>query len=363
MRFAVALLMAALLAGCAADPEADDAPSLIIDADRPDTTYTDVETGPAVEPDWNATTAEAPVLVPGEWWRIRYDITAPGLEDTLVEVVRVVADVTEDGYLVGMPHAGWLKEAISFHAPAFGDVGPDLSYDTHNQRFEPVQFPLTAGSSWDTVLAAQPFVAEVTAADEHTATIEFTSVNPDGSAADPVLVALGIAPGDSTMTLTYDARQHEVVRMESPLGTWEVVEHGYGFEGWVTIPRGQDTAIDYGTFLAASESHTPLERTLEVPEDFNRMTMMHFVGTLNEAPAHMQARDVTPQGEEHVTEMTDSGYRLSFYEVRDPGGTWTVQDTVIGAGFTYHMGIAYFQYDIHLPDGARRADHGHEVIR
>lgn len=356
------VLAVLLLAGCIGDgTTSEPGPGTIIDEARPDTTYGDVETGPAAEPDHNATTARAPELVAGEWWRIRY---TGALADDLVEVVRVVADVTEDGYLMGMPHEGWLKEAISFHAPSFGDVGFDLSYDTHNQRFEPVRFPIQVGETWETPMATQPYRAEVTAADQHTATITFTSINDDASPADPLLVALGVLPGDTSMTLRYDARQHEVVSMETAIGTWEVVEHGYGYEGWVTIPRGAETPIDYGAFGPASQTHTPMERTLEVADDFNRMTMMHFLGSLNDAvPAHMEARDVTPDGQEQITTYTGGGFDLAFYEVKDPGGTWTVQDTIAGAGFTYHMGIAYFQYDILLPDGTRRADHSHAVIR
>ncbi|MGB1586018.1 MAG: hypothetical protein ACPHID_03100 [Thermoplasmatota archaeon] len=361
MRAWTLFLLTALLAGCAETTEpTTPEPQVILDEDRPATSYGEVSTGPAVEPDWNATTAAAPQLVPGEWWRIRYHEMLTGDD---VEVVRVVAAVDEAGYVFGMPHEGWLKEAISFHAPAFGDVNFDLSYNTHNQLFQPVRFPLVLGDTWETSMAAQPYEAQVTQVDDFTATIDFTSINANPSPADPVLVALGILPGDTTMRLVYDARQHEIVRMESALGVWEVIEHGYDYEGWVTVPRGEDTAIDYGTFLTASDAHTPMERTLEVPDDFNRMTMMHFVGTLNEAPGYMQARDVTPAGDEHITELTGSGFQLSFYEVTDPGGTWTVQDTIVGAGFTYHMGIAYFQYDIHLPSGDRRADHGHAVIR
>lgn len=355
------VLACLLLAGCAEstepEPEGD---GILIDENRPDTSYGAVSTGPAVAPDLNATTAEAPRLIPGEWWRIQYENV---LNEDVVEVVRVVADVDEAGYVVGMPHEGWLKEAISFHAPSFGDVNFDLSYNTHNQLFTPLQFPITLGDSWLTHMAAMPYEATVTQVDDHTATIEMVSVNSNPTPADPVLVALGILPGDTIMTLHYDARQHEIVSMESAIGTWRVVEHGYDYQGWVTIPRGEDTAIDYGVFGPVSDAHTPLERTLTVADDFNRMTMMHFVGTANDAPGHMQARDVAPDGTEHITEFTGAGFHLQFYEIKDPGGTWTVQDTVAGAGFTYHMGIAYFQYDIHLPDGGRRADHSHSVIR
>ncbi len=354
--------MALLLAGCTtpseAPPEAQQQPVLQL-GDRPDTTFTDIQTGPAVAPDLNATTVAAPELIPGEWWRIRYQTS---FSDELVEVVRVVAEVDDAGYIIGMPHEGWLKEAISFHSPAFGDVNFDLSYNTHNELFSPVQFPLEAGKTWDTSFAATPYEATVESADDYTATIRFM---PTGEP-DPitqVMIATGSFPEDTGMVLTYDARQHEVVRMESSIGSWEVVEHGYGFEGWVTVPRGEDTAIDYGTFGPASETHSPAERTLTVDGGFNRMTMMHFVGTLGDAPGSVQARDVTPLEEEWITSLTGAGFSLQFFETNGPDGEWTVQDTVAGAGFTYHMGIAYFQYDIHLPSGDRRADHGHAVIR
>ncbi len=362
MRVVVVLVAAVmLLAGCASEPDEmapEAAEPEIILGDRPDTTYTQVSTGPAVEPDWNATTAEAPRLVPGEWWRIRYE---GAFSDELVEVVRVVAEVDDEGYIFGMPHEGWLKEAISFHSPAFGDVNFDLSYNTHNELFTPVKFPLVQGDSWETSFAASPMVATVEAADEKTATIVFTAPEQDPT---PESMLFAMILGDQgEMRITYDATMHEVVRMESGLGLWEVVEHGYDYQGWVTVPRGEDTAIDYGVMGPASDSHTPTERTLTVADGFNRMTMMHFVGTVPGTPGHLEARDVTPGGEEWVTSMTGDGLNLMFYETNQPSGTWTVQDTVVGVGFTYHMGIAYFQYDIHLPTGDRRADHGHAVIR
>lgn len=47
----------------------------------------------------------------------------------------------------------------------------------------------------------------------------------------------------------------------------------------------------------------------------------------------------------------------------DADGAWHLEDTVGGAGITYSMGITYDQHDIRLPDGARRADDSHKVIR
>ncbi len=357
----VALILAfLLLAGCTEAPqdEGSEDPALIIDPDRPDESYGNVSTGPGAGPDLNATTAEAPKLIVGEWWRVRFN---GYLGDDDIEVVRVVADVNEDGYIFGMPHTGWLKEAIAFHSPAFGDVNPDLSYDTHNIVFEPVRFPLTVGATWDTVFATQALTATVTEADKYTATIELhPAAEPEPT--DSVFAAIGLGAG-GPVTMTYDARQHEVVRMSSDIGSWEVIEHGYDYEGWVTVPRGEHTAIDYGALGPASDSHTPLERTIEVGDEFNRITLMHLAGTIGDAPGHVKVRSVDPEGTEFVTELTGAGMAIRFYESNRPSGTWTVEDLIVGAGFTYTMGIAYFQYDISLPDGARRADHGHEVIR
>lgn len=358
---ALALLLVLALAGCAAPEEAaDGAADVVVDAERPDTTFTDVATGPAAGPDLTATTAAAPRLVEGEWWRIQFEYGF----DAVNEVVRVVANATEDGYVFGMPHEGWFKEAIAYHAPAFGDVAHDLSYAVHNERFEPVRFPLVAGATWETTFAMSPFTATVESADEHTATIRFDSP-PSSDPTAPVMAALMGGGGDGpAMRLVYDARQHEVVEMHSFIGSWKVVEHGYGFEGWVTVPRGEHTAIDYGTFWAADGSQPVTEREVEVAGGFNRLTMMHMIAPLS--PGQYSIRSVPPGGEEFVTEhmaTSETGMVLRFYEVADPDGTWLQEDSALGAGVTYSMGIAYHQFDIHLPDQQRRTDHSHAVIR
>lgn len=358
------LLLVALftLSGCAGPSSNDGAqdPGVTIDPNRPDTTFTDVVTGPAVGPDLDATTAAAPRLVEGEWWRIEFD---SGFYEDVSEVVRVVANATPDGYIFGMPHEGWFKEAIAYHAPAFGDVGLDLSYATHNVVFEPVRFPLVAGNTWDTAFAAAPIVATVESADEHIAVIHFQSP-PNTAPETPIMEAAGLYQAFD-MRLTYDARQHEVVKMESFIGTWEVIEHGYGFEGWVTVPRGEHTAIDYGTFWAADAEQPVTTRDIEVEGGFNRLTMMHLVAPLS--PGSFHIRSTTPSGEEFFTEVTSTKpqdpFTIRFYEATDPDGTWTQEDSVLGAAATYSMGIAYHQFDIHLPDQARRSDHSHAVIR
>lgn len=377
------LLAFAALAGCAepAAPAATTPPTVAILADRPDTAFGKVATGPAAGPDVDATTALAPRLVEGEWWRIQFkggvfeDLDVP-------ELVRVVAaircgdgasrgcgvsdaDVPPTGYVFGMPHEGWFKEAIAFHAPAFGDVGPDLSYDVHNVRFEPLRFPLVEGATWQTAFGGSDYTASVESADERTATIRYDPPPSSPQPTDPVygaLAMLGPIPASGVMRMVYDARQHEVVRFEAAFGSWEVVEHGYGFEGWVTVPRAAHTAIDYGQFLPATPGEPVVTRSASLQGGFNRLTILHAIVAFG--PGAYRIRDVSPNGTEYVTESVGgAGLTVRFYEASDPDGEWTLEDVVGGAGATYTMGMAYHQHDVRLPDGAIRTDHSHPTIR
>ena len=350
----LAVLALALLAGCS-DPAPPPAP--VVEELPP---ISLIKTGPAVGPDLDATTAAAPRLVLGEWWRIRFGSDFYAATD--VDVYRVVANATPEGYVFGMPHEGWLKEAIAYHAPAFGDVAPDLSYNTHNERFQPLRFPLTVGDTWETTFATSPVIATVESADAQTAEIVFRAPPADPSPADPVTDLAGLTGGDGVfMRLTYDARIHEVVRMESFIGEWEVVEHGYDFEGWVSVPKGEHTAIDYGVFGPDADNPTP-SRTVTVDEGFNRMTVMHFISGIS--PGLFRLTSVSPDGQEFVTEHSGMpGSTTAFFEVQDPAGPWRQEDLAAGAGATYTMGIAYEQYDILVPDGASRPSHSHDVTR
>src|SRR5688572_29694333 len=185
-----------LLAGCAEDaavPPADEAAAAV--------PTSLAETGPAVGPDLDATTAAPPRLVEGEWWKIQFS----GSFYTTDPLLRVVANATPDGYVFGMPHEGWIKEAIAYHAPAFGDVGLDLSYAVHNERFAPLRFPLVAGDSWETGFAGA-MVATVESADDYTATVVLRPPPSDPTPEEQAMGLLGVLPGLGDVRLTYDAR-------------------------------------------------------------------------------------------------------------------------------------------------------------
>ena len=196
---AAAVLVALLLPGCAS-PDAGDDPVA-----TPEVPTTLAATGPAVPPDLNSTTAAAPRLIEGEWWRMK---VSDGLGGD-VDLLRVVANVSADGYIFGMPHGAWVKEAISNHAPAFGDVGLDLSYDTHNELFTPFRFPLVAGDTWETTFVTQKVIAKVESADERTAVVSYAAPEQGPDPTNPMSVFFLAMGGLPPVRITYDATLHE----------------------------------------------------------------------------------------------------------------------------------------------------------
>ena len=378
-RLATLLLALAIgLAGCLAAEDAPaDAPApgeVVVDEARPEPSFNDIpdaDLGVKAEPDAAATLDAPPRLVPGEWWRIRFTTDLPGGED--VEFVRVVARANEDGsYVVGMPHEGWYKEAVIYHTPAFGDVNADLSYHAHDVPFVPLKFPLTDGATWETHWENGniPLTATVKVVDERRAEVSF--VGPQCG----VQALLGPCPEGSPVAervrLTYDASIHEVSKLEILVGgqtAYEVVEHGYGFQGWVTVPRGEDLVFFHGRIGApvvdlGLQPAPPLE-TVPVSGGFNRVTFILGAGNLGGlAGAAYGITATSPDGTPYALQMAPAeSFRVEFFEHADPDGDWQLEYVAAGGGYAFIEGIAYHQYDIHLPSGSVRSDHPHEVVR
>lgn len=366
-RAPVLLVLAAVLAGCA-QPQAEPASAgnASIDVavgERPETTFGNVTTGPAAPPDLNATLDRAPRWVPGEWWRIRFTSPLTGLEE---EFVRVVAAVEGDQYLVGMPHEGWYKEVMVVHAPGFGEVrAEDLSWHTHDNEFQPLRFPLTDDATWTTSFSGGPELTATVVTDpaQRTAEIAFSAPN-----------------GNTPLRVVYDAKAHEIVRFEHPILTYEVLEHGYDFRGWVTIPRAEDLVFFHGRALGVNAFGAPPpapspnpRETVEIAGGYNRMSFFQAVGgglpgplgaVPTPASGAYRAYAKGPDGTEFVTEAVPGGpLAFAFFESAGPDGAWELEHVAAGPGVAFIEGIAYHQYDIRLPDAARRSDHAHAVVR
>ena len=362
MRFLVVLATVLLLAGCvqtAPDeiPAANASGEITIDDARPEPTFNDLQLT-AAGPDLNATLAAPPRWVPGEWWRYHFTSPLTGVE---VEFIKVVGAVDDEVYVVGMPHEGWYKEAVVYHTPCFGDIRvEDLGCRAHNIPFQPLQFPLTDESTWVTQFERPPdLTASVKVLSPTEAEITFTD-----------------ADGNVHITQVYDATIHEVRSFQHDIAVYEIVEHGYGFEGWITIPRAEELVFEHGrvgapivnlgVFGGGDPAGAPLEE-VEIIGGYNRLSFILAVGNIGLAPAEAGSyRETATAPDGTVYQMESTGmepFRIEFFEHKDPDGVWQLEHLAAGPGIAFIEGIAYHQYDIHLPSGNIRADHSHEVIR
>ncbi|HWH08514.1 MAG TPA: hypothetical protein VNX21_04885, partial [Candidatus Thermoplasmatota archaeon] len=117
-----------------------------------------------------------------------------------------------------------------------------------------------------------------------------------------------------------------------------------------------------GQFLPVSPDDPAVARTRAIEGGYNRLTLLQGIFALG--PGAYRVRAVAPDGTAYATQSVGGpGLTLGIHEAADPDGAWTLEDLVAGPGGTYTMGMAYHQYDIRLPDGARRSDHDHPVVR
>lgn len=374
-RLSPVLLASLLLAGClgaATDPTLDaNGTATEITDERPEPTFESLSTeqlGGLAPPDLDATLAELPRLREGEWWRIQLDDKITGAS---TEFVRVVARVEPDMYVFGMPHSGWWKEAVVFHSPGFGDVGLDLSHRAHDFPFQPLQFPLEDGAKWETMWETpNPITAKVKVESPTTARITFT-----GTACGP-LGLVGQCPnpqeGATVVELLYDATIHEISEAKFQSHDWRVLEHGYGYEGWVTVPRSEHLVFLHGRlgapvvdFVDGVEPATQTD-VVTVEGGYNRVSFILAVGNVvppGQGGAYSE-KATAPDGTVfELTQVPGGPLEIGFFEHPDPDGEWTLEHVVAGPGIVFTEGIAYHQYDIHVPTGNVRSDHSHEVVR
>ena len=368
----LSILLGLAFAGCfSADPEpADDAePEVTIDEARPEPVFNDIpnaDLGEIAAPDLNATLAQPPELQEGEWWRIELH---DKITDTTTTFVRVVARVENDLYVFGMPHEGWWKEAVIFHTPAFGDVNRDLSHRAHDVPFQQLQFPLEDGATWETAWEnPDPITATVTVESPTEARVTFTGQNCG------LFGFVGQCPNPTegvVAEIVYDATIHEVREASFPSHDWRVIEHGYGFEGWVTVPRSEHLVFFHGR-LGAPVVGFPngevggVSETVTVEGGYNRVSFILGVGNAVGTPAGgaYSERATAPDGTVFELESIPGGpFQVVFLEHTAVDGDWLLEHMAAGPGIAFIEGIAYHQYDIRVPDGAVRSDHSHEVVR
>ncbi len=278
-----------------------------------------------------ATLEEAPTWVTGDWWTVRVDAE---ILDESYTITRVVADEVQGDYRVGMPLEEFSDPVVLVHLPGVGNIrSSDLSFNVHNERFHPLDFPLTEGKTWTTTWYGSEMGMEVVSVDGSQATVEMTLNN-------------------ETTELVYDADARAIVEFEGSLGTtYEVVDQGTNWTGEVRVPHGREQFIAgriVGAFDFTLTPGAPVE-SLDVPAQHDRASIALIVGGIGPAPQGYYHEVATaPDGTTY--EATHTGtlqYQLGVSEA--PGGTWEFEHVAGGVGAAATEIIAYQVQDVTLP--------------
>lgn len=285
----------------------------------------------------------------GDWWTV--EVSTPLIEDT-VTVTRVVTGTEAGDYLVGMPKDAWDERGLILHVPGLGGVRQeDLSFEVHDARFQPVQFPLTNETTWTTAYEGDPVDASVTVNPDGTADIDFCCGPNIQATYDPTIGAL------STFNL------------DEGFISYTVTDHGEGFDRTVTVPHGHDLVFlngrAAGLLDVASLEPAPPTGEVTLADDYDRVSFMQMAGPLGvvEQPAssHYIERTTAPDGTlfETTNPPTSTGLTLAFYEHEDVGGTWTFEHVAPGPGIAFTEGIGYHVFDVDMPSGTLLTGHEH----
>lgn len=342
---ALSFALAFLLAGCAgSEPEAGKPAGTTPGSTAPG----GAGDGPAVAK--NATLDKPPEYELGEWWRVRVTEFFTGSQ---YETTRVVAGVEGDDWLVGMPADDFSHEIMVLHVPGFGQVDRfDLAFEIHDVLYIPLAFPLEEGKAWETAFEGRSVTGSVNATDGTTARVEFHGAS-------------------DTIVATYDASLGDFSAWEAAgYGRVEVLDHGYGYEGVVTVPHQHDVIFLHGRAALAVDAVSlgpaaPLDE-IEVDATYQRVSFILAVGDLAEAgqpdSGYYSVKATAPDATEYSLEVLPggtTGWTIETYGHGAPGGTWNVEYVAAGPGFAFIEGIAYHVFDVVLPEGCLMA-HGGE---
>lgn len=282
---------------------------------------------------WNATLDEAPPWEPGQWWTVT--VTDVNNDETYT-VKQVVASQHGSSYDVGLAAEDFSTPVVIAHWPPIGELGTDLTYPIHNEIFKPVQFPLQEGDSWETTyLGTQEVTAEVQSVDGTTAEVEMTSGNT------------------TVVTLTYDAEMETITKLEDFLGlSYEVNDHGHGYEGDVVVPHGKSQYISArvaGAFGLGGPlfglGPAPPTGSVDVSEPQASAALLAGsvgVGGSPPPPGAYEETVVTPNDESTTLQTTGTnGIEAQYLTVEEAQGTWDFRHVAGGYGIAGTEIVAY----------------------
>jgi hypothetical protein len=354
------LMVVPLLAGCADKGTPDEAaaqdPGVQFESDVLKLAQPTMPRDPPAAGERNLTSA--PQWRLGEYWT--YTMT-DGFTGGTYDFTRVVAgeDRAAGNYLVGFPVEEFSNDVMLFHIPGFGDITKaNLAYETHDAYFQPLDFPLSDGKSWQTEFEGTGLgLAEVSVTD-----------------ATHAQVSMQLGAGYSA-TATYDADLGEIAEMEmlqqgNLYANYKVTGHGYGYKGTVRVPHAHDLVFLNGRFAGVATAgggggpaSTDITETVPVSPGYDRVSFIIAVGgggTFLGAPATagvFRETVTAPDGTKYEASWTPAdlaaGKDLIIVAIghEKPEGDWTLEHVAGGGGVAFVEGIGYHSIDVELPSG------------
>lgn len=291
---------------------------------------------------------EAPAWAVGEWWQIAYEDRLVGGEG---EITRVVAGAQGPHYLVGMPADAFDDMTLLLHFPAMGRVNSsNLGFDAHDRPIRLLEFPLEEGRTWTTEwYSGAPLEAEVVSVDGNEARVELQGEGPH-------------------VTLTYDADLGAIREMDiAGYLHYEVVDHGFAYDGTVKVPHGQDLVFCHGRLAAvqgiepcaASTSPDPEapRETITLPPAYDRVSfglLLADIATAGSTGVGTYGITVeAPDGSTFEARKLpgDPAWVLEPHGLDDPGGNWEATYVAGGPGIALLEGVAYDVLTVADPAG------------
>lgn len=351
----LALVLAVVAAGCLAgggDPQADpSAAEAGAEAPGSDTSGGDGagSAGANATTRPEATLEEAPGWRVGDWWTATVTSVFTGQEHT---TTFVVADRHGDTYHVGLAAEDFSDGAVLAGWPPVGEVAAsDLSFRLHGERFQPLKFPLREGTSWQaTYEAREGFEAQVVSAGAGVAEIAMTR---------EVQTAFGSTT--SSMNLTYDASAQAITAVEDDQGrTYEVTDHGTGYEGKVVVPHGREQHLDArvlgafeGIAVTTNVAGPTSSTTISKPEASLRLLVGSVPVGGTPPPGLYQEVAQAPSGEAfQMASAGTQGLSESFLHADEAAGRWEFQHVAGGFGGVATEIVAYEPIEVTLDGNA-----------
>ncbi len=290
----------------------------------------------ATESAWEPTLEEAPPWPAGRWWDVRLTEEFSG---AVHEGTVVVAGEEDEWHLTGMPRDDFVDPLMLLHIPAIGMVRKDdLAWDVHGEMFQPVRFPLQKGDTWDTTWSARAVQADVVDVTGTQAEVEFNGDN-------------------NHFSLVYDAQAGNVVTMTLPdYGVMEVTDHGFGYEGPVTVPYEHELIFFHGRLAGVvgvghqdMEPHPPVE-TISITGEYDRVSFGLLMIALS--PGVYAVDTTAPDGTQYSAELIATETEViqtTFHASNAPVGDWDTAFVTVGVGIALIEGVGYQTLEFDLP--------------